>query len=1333
MTVLLHFEDGTSVSLRHKFEETDSKTWSWTESLNHLLGGLPVHFVANVFDSGPDWLMVRWSFDDREGPVEGFPADGEAFRDLEVKSVRTFEVPRRGPAKTRVSIQVVDGNGGGATDEITLTWDGGMVSAGGLAPRVEPLSSIEVYQGSSVPFTAVATSSTQRSATFSWDLGDGTKMERHHVEHIYQRPGSYLAKVSAKAAGETTVRGLTVIVHDVAPRAIIRVKGTGMQDELLILDALLSKATPYDRSGLLYHWDLGDGTEVVGSTIEHIYTRSGSFHVTLAIVDPQGSTDRAERWIDITNEAPRILPSPNYAVLQDEVVRVEAPVEDTASDLPRLSYRWKVGEDLVFGRSLTLSFREPGSHSIEVEVSDGRETIEASVFISVANQAPSVHTTSITQYGPERSIVLHASGSDAPSDWDSLSFHWKFGDGQDAIGNPVAHQYPSTGRYVGELTVSDPWGQAQSLSFQVEVTYDADGDGLSREVEVSLGTSDVAGDTDGDGILDGTEHLGLRGYITNPNLADTDGDDLWDGYNITVSGVLHVGEKSVGTDPTNPDTDGDNLTDGAEIEGWDVTLIQDGELTSYWVQSDPLHPDVDEDGLTDYVERFLGTDPRWWDTDQDGLWDDEDPDANNDDTDGDGVSDSLDRAPDSTTSLNFQTKFPPGLVRFRQPFSVFSVEGIYAWVYQYHLLDNACYFSSDQTEESTRSSVVNETTVLEEIERTFQEGGEFNYTATGTELLYEQGTTFLYMTYGECELLSPKQYKFSYAVVENKWDVDFVNAEEVEVSDGFGEVFQYTLEKIPVRRGHPISLVLQYSIPKEEDKTLYQDAENFRVGAFGYSVFTSDAATEEALYVNTAVAGGLEEGSYQVEIKIPGSVTSEAQEDEGGATLTLLLLSAWLEVHPYSISRQAWDLGSAVWASLSLKVPLSTYQVIPKLAVDIEDLKNYVPDDLEELETAIHLFGPYRVYLYDVEAETEFEESFLTEVDTVVLVAVAETDIIVAGESIDWGPSGVWFEEQGGAFEDTLRWFKTVKHAGSLIIHFLNFKDVLTLQLQGAIELPELPSQPGERNARIEVTKVTQGDKVAYRAYRTRVVDASVPFAGGRRIQEVVRVESIGSFDDLDDIPGLGSRYVTLKAAVKGASVGVILVTLGRTGVVAFLEGDTIKGSVYVGATSTAILGTLAENIALKKLGLRGALGSVRLASVALIATGALLASYHFYVSATIQDEIAKLAHLEQASAFAIDTGILLIPGFGPAILAAWSITAAVMSVIMPNAIAAEVTSSPGSLVTFAFEYIFTGVIPSAISEDAFDQTKNWAISQMRQWNSVFKIPSIVILPSEDG
>ena len=149
---------------------------------------------------------------------------------------------------------------------------------------------------------------------------------------------------------------------------------------------------------------------------------------------------------------------------------------------------------------------------------------------------------------------------------------------------------------------------------------DTDGDGLTNNEEIQIGTDPLNPDTDGDGLKDGEE---VKTYGTNPLAPDTDNDGLTDGDEVL----------RYKTDPRNPDTDADLLVDGDEINR----------------KTDPLNPDTDRDGLNDGAEVGLGTDPLKPDTDNDLLLDGQEnqncPHPLNPDTDGDGIIDGRDLDP----------------------------------------------------------------------------------------------------------------------------------------------------------------------------------------------------------------------------------------------------------------------------------------------------------------------------------------------------------------------------------------------------------------------------------------------------------------------------------------------------------------------------------------------------------------------------------------------------------------------------------------------------------------------------------------------------------------
>lgn len=144
-------------------------------------------------------------------------------------------------------------------------------------------------------------------------------------------------------------------------------------------------------------------------------------------------------------------------------------------------------------------------------------------------------------------------------------------------------------------------------AYQVHALVDSDGDGLSDDQEVQLGTDPNNPDTDGDGIPDGYE----VSHKLNP-LDSTDAS-----LDNDHDGLSNLEEYTSGTDPNNRDSDGDRIPDGYEVyHGLNPLDPADAAL------------DNDLDGTSNLMEFKAGTDPNSLDT---GV-----------DNDGNGIPDSED-------------------------------------------------------------------------------------------------------------------------------------------------------------------------------------------------------------------------------------------------------------------------------------------------------------------------------------------------------------------------------------------------------------------------------------------------------------------------------------------------------------------------------------------------------------------------------------------------------------------------------------------------------------------------------------------------------------------
>lgn len=117
----------------------------------------------------------------------------------------------------------------------------------------------------------------------------------------------------------------------------------------------------------------------------------------------------------------------------------------------------------------------------------------------------------------------------------------------------------------------------ESVTFSAKYDFDVDGDGLSDETEINLGTDPNDPDTNDDGFWDGVSvQLGI-----DPLANDIDGDTL-----------TNSAEIDLGTDPFQRDTDGDDVDDNVDLF----------PLESWRWQMPPPDPSDHTDPVIDLIE-----------------------------------------------------------------------------------------------------------------------------------------------------------------------------------------------------------------------------------------------------------------------------------------------------------------------------------------------------------------------------------------------------------------------------------------------------------------------------------------------------------------------------------------------------------------------------------------------------------------------------------------------------------------------------------------------------------------------------------------------------------
>jgi hypothetical protein len=199
-------------------------------------------------------------------------------------------------------------------------------------------------------------------------------------------------------------------------------------------------------------------------------------------------------------------------------------------------------------------------------------------------------------------------------------------------------------------------------------------------------------------------------------------------------------------------------------------------------------------------------------------------------------------------------------------------------------------------------------------------------------------------------------------------------------------------------------------------------------------------------------------------------------------------------------------------------------------------------------------------------------------------------------------------------------------------------------------------------------------------------------------------------------------------------------VIFGSQAVLAFRDGDVVKGSIYAAGGATAVFGIVKADVPLLERAFSSARGVkgvvVKLGTVAGMAVAGLLASYELFLTTQTTNPIAQLSHYEEAGALPVDALVTAVPLYGAAAMLGWQlglvVAVGLQSVLgaLPDPLAIKIVSTPGSTIVFLFEYVFATEIPADISNDALVRLLNTLADAVRYLNSLDPPePTLLLVP----
>lgn len=297
--------------------------------------------------------------------------------------------------------------------------------------------------------------------TAHWDFGDGTTSDERSPTHTYAAPGSY--RVVLRVTNDTCYHTRIVVVDVFDEKA-----------DFVANAPALCYGQPYKATAQQFNaahirswnWDFGDGTSsTTAAEATHIYTRPGTFTLTLTITDPLGCTSSFSRPVAVHGPVADFTHDGRGACLGSDGAAVQFTDRSRADGSNAIvQWYWNFGD----GHSDSTGVTSPlhryganGNYSVTLRVTDGGGcvgyfTAAQAVHVSRPTAAFSSLDTATCTGRPVRfQNVATGEGS--------LRSVWSFGDGVASAVTAPVHAYAATGTYTVQLKVTDTSGCSDSL------------------------------------------------------------------------------------------------------------------------------------------------------------------------------------------------------------------------------------------------------------------------------------------------------------------------------------------------------------------------------------------------------------------------------------------------------------------------------------------------------------------------------------------------------------------------------------------------------------------------------------------------------------------------------------------------------------------------------------------------------------------------------------------------------------------------------------------------------------------------------------------------------
>lgn len=327
-----------------------------------------------------------------------------------------------------------------------------------------------------------------------WDFGDGKTSTEQNPEHVFypfphQKEGIYFVTLQVTDNYGRTSTAKSDWISVLKLYIIVDFSGTPVTGNAP-LTVRFSDIIDDDRYPNYYLWEFGDGSTILWSPWEnpddalidpplhvtHTYAEPGVYSVSMT----KGVIVRECNYNSTTRENYIIVKEPGFFPTAEFSANITSgknplPVAFTDESIKDvINWSWEFGDGSTSaGQNPVHVYNAPGNYSVSLLVYNinGSDYLQKRDYIRVTIDEPVVPVTTISPLLPVADFDANTTTGKTPLTvgFNDLSINspgnwrWDFGDGESSdLENPV-HTYSATGMYSVTLTVTNQYGNNQTI------------------------------------------------------------------------------------------------------------------------------------------------------------------------------------------------------------------------------------------------------------------------------------------------------------------------------------------------------------------------------------------------------------------------------------------------------------------------------------------------------------------------------------------------------------------------------------------------------------------------------------------------------------------------------------------------------------------------------------------------------------------------------------------------------------------------------------------------------------------------------------------------------